>query len=152
MNPFHTLRDYLVSMFPWAYDLIYVLGKTSRGFFFLLVVVLVLSAREAWMRMWRKDLKGEGFAMHQAFAFAALAYGLQAPYALIPEISWRLALAVSTTVLIFMASLAVIRVFCYRTHKQMVGGDVHAALRLGLYVLGAGFASHAVVSAAFGAG
>lgn len=149
MNPFHTMKGYLLELAPEAYDVLYVLGKTSRAFFFLLIVVLALAVRETWVRMLRKDLTGEAFAMHQAFAFASLAYALQAPYALIPEISWKLVLAVTTTLLIYFISLACIRLFCAPTHGKMIGGDMNAALRLGLYSLGAGFASHAVVTAAF---
>jgi hypothetical protein len=148
-NPFHTIKNYMLEIFPGAYDIVYVLGKGSRAIFILLIIALALSVRETWVRMVRKDLTGEAFALHQAFAFAALAYAFQAPYALIPEISWKLVLAVSTTLLIYFASLAGIRVFCAHAHERMIRGDVNAALRLGLYALGAGFVSHAVVTAAF---
>lgn len=148
-NPFQTLKDFLLANFPEAVDIIFVLGKTSRAFFFLLIVALALSVREAWVHMRRKDLAGEGFALHQAFAFASLAYALQASYILAPELSWKLVLAVMTTLSIYFLSLVALRMFCARTHALMIKGDLHAAMRLGLYSLGAGFASHAVVTAAF---
>ena len=149
MNPFTQLRDYLMARFPEMHDVIFVLGKTSRAMYYLLIIAIVLCAREVWVRLWRKDLAGRAFKRNQAFAFATLAYALQAPFLLAPGLSWKLVLGVVTTLLIYFAALAFIRLFAAATHTSMIRGDRDAAEELGLYYIGAGFASYAVVTSAF---
>ena len=149
MNPFHVARDYLLERVPQAYDFIYVSGKVSRALFILLIVALVLAVRETWVRMWRRDISGDAFANNQAFAFAALTFALVPAYALIPEISWKLCLAVTTTILIFITGLSLIRLFAAGTHRKMIGGDMIAADRIKYYVAAVSGSAIAVVFAAF---
>jgi hypothetical protein len=101
------------------------------------------------VRFWRKDLSGEAFELNQAFAFLSLVIGLHAAYVLSPELSYMRVLTVSTAILIFVTSLALLRLLCARSHALMIKGDTMAGMRLGLYNVGAGVASHAVVTSAF---
>jgi hypothetical protein len=147
-NPFEIIRLKLLEIFtfPGAYELIFVMGKVSRGVMMIGLAWILLLIQSSIVK--RLGGRTKAFTAYEAICGAAFVYGLSAPFGLEPSISWRLTIGVSIVATLFLGAFAVVGLVFRQASKEMCGGDVFRLIQLSGYMVGVGFASHTVAHAA----
>lgn len=154
-SPFETLKEWFLLRFPEAGDIVFVAGKTSRVFFFMLVLFGFVGGRALLQRLFASaDVRAslpnnQAYAVNQALVFFGTAIALWAPYAKVGSISTPLVEGVIICLLVQSLTILLLHGVSRSVHQAMLKEkSMSAGVTLGLYSIGAGIGTNAVLTAA----